>query len=119
MTDFSLPTGPVLGGGLLSADAPLDRLLATRPRDAKEALRAAHDFESILLHRLLEEMRRTIPKAGLIDSGTSDQIDGLFWMYLAKHMADQGGIGLWKSLADQMTRVTADGETKPNLEVEA
>ncbi|HUU09998.1 MAG TPA: rod-binding protein [Phycisphaerae bacterium] len=118
MTDLSMPTPLVEAGTCAVAPASIERLLNTRRGNAREVVQAARDFESVLLHRLMEEMRRTIPKSELLDTGTSDQIQGLFWMYLAKHMADQGGIGLWKDIAQQMARQAAE-DGPHRLEVDA
>ena len=118
MTDLGMPTPSAVAGTIATAPASVERLLAARRGDAREVVRAARDFESVLLHRLMEEMRRTIPKSELLDTGISDQIQGLFWMYLAKHMADQGGIGLWKDIAQQMARQTAE-DGPHRLEVDA
>lgn len=119
MTDLALTADTGVASLPLENSAAVQRLLQGDGRDTAKVLRAAQDFESVLLHRLFEEMRRTIPKADLLDSGTSDQIEGLFWMYLAQHMADQGGIGLSKALAEQMARTASTAEAKPTLEVEA
>ena len=67
--------------------------------------KTARDFESVLLHRVFEEMRRSVPESGLLDSGTSDQVQGLFWMYLAQDVAAKGGIGLAKELSRQFSRM--------------
>ena len=64
--------------------------------------KVAHDFESVLLQKVFEEMRRTVPESGLLESPESEQIQGLFWTYLAQDVADKGGIGLWKELARQL-----------------
>lgn len=119
MSDVSLTADVGVASLPLENSAAVQRLLQGEGRDTAKVLRAARDFESVLLHRLLEEMRRTITKADLLDSGTSDQIEGLFWMYLAQHLADKGGIGLGKALAEQMARTASTGEAKPALEVEA
>jgi Rod binding domain-containing protein len=119
MSDLSLTADAGLTSLPLENGAAAQRLLRADRRDTAKVLQAARDFESVLLHRLFEEMRRTIPKADLLDSGTSDQIEGLFWMYLAQHVADQGGIGLGKALAEQMARTSSAAEAAPNLEVEA
>lgn len=118
MTDFGMPTPLAEAGTIATAPASVERLLGTRRGDAREVVRVARDFESVLLHRLMEEMRRTIPRSELLDTGISDQIQGLFWMYLAKHMADQGGIGLWKDIAQQMARQAAE-DGPHRLEVDA
>ncbi len=102
MSEFQIPTGPVLPGDPLGGVVSAGRLAETGPRDAAGAEKAAKDFEAILLHRIVEEMRRTIPKSGLLETGTSGQMESLFWFYLAQEVAEKGGIGLWKDLSRTM-----------------
>jgi Rod binding domain-containing protein len=59
---------------------------------------AAKDFESVLLTKLLDVMKDTIGDWGFDEDGASEQIQGLFWLYLARDIADQGGLGLWKDV---------------------
>jgi Rod binding domain-containing protein len=95
-------TSPLAAAGLLDT-VPLNvRNFAPGAAGRRAAERAAKDFESVLLHRLLEEMRRTIPESGLLESGISDQVQGLFYFYLSQEVANQGGLGVWKELYRQM-----------------
>lgn len=75
------------------------RQAARQGKDA--AVQAAKDFESILLHKLLKEMKDTIPDGGMLGDATSDQVKDIFWLYLAEELADQGGLGLWKQIYQQ------------------
>lgn len=59
---------------------------------------AAKDFESVLLTKLLDVMKDTIGDWGFDEDGTSEQVQGLFWLYLAQDIANQGGFGLWKDI---------------------
>ena len=61
----------------------------------------------------MEEMRRTIPKSGLLETGISRQIDGLFWFYLAQEVAQKGGIGLWNDLSRRTGLVGQTAPVKP------
>ena len=63
-----------------------------------EKTQAAKDFESVLLGRLLDEMKNSIGDWGFEQSSTANQIQGTFWMFLARHLADSGGIGIWKDI---------------------
>lgn len=104
-SDNPVPTlspADLLGGA--RADA-LQRL-ARRPgaRTDQELERAAKDFESVLLQKLMEEMKDTIPDSGLLDSGVTKQVQGIFWDHLAQDIARQGGIGLWKQLYTQWSQ---------------
>jgi flagellar protein FlgJ len=67
---------------------------------------AAHDFESVLLQKVLEEMQRTVPKSGLLDDSMSEQIQGLFTYHMAQDLANKGGLGLWKQIQRQMQATT-------------
>ncbi|MFB0524949.1 MAG: hypothetical protein ACETVZ_05370 [Phycisphaerae bacterium] len=58
----------------------------------------AKDFESILLNKLLDEMKNTIGDWGFEKDGASKQVQGIFWLYLAHDIADKGGFGLWKDI---------------------
>ncbi|MCX5682513.1 MAG: rod-binding protein [Planctomycetota bacterium] len=81
--------------------------------------KAARDFESVLLHRLFEEMRRTIPDSGLLESGTNDQVQGMFWMYMAQDVAAKGGIGMAKELTRQFRQMIHDSGQDPTPKIEA
>ncbi len=58
----------------------------------------AKDFESVLIHKLLEEMKNTIGDWGFEEEGTTEQIQGIFWLYLARDIANNGGFGMWKDI---------------------
>jgi len=76
-------------------------------------LEAAHGFEAILLHRLVEAMRETVPDGGLLSSPAGRRIEGLFWFYLAEEMAKKGGVGLWKDLARKLELAGGDPPASP------
>ena len=63
----------------------------------------AKDFESVLLGKLLDEMKNTIGNWGFEEDGASEQIQGIFWLYLARDIADKGGVGLWKDIYQFLT----------------
>jgi len=67
-----------------------------RTADAKEKF--AKDFESIFINKLLDVMQSSIGDWGLEKDGASEQITSLFSTYLARHAADNGGLGLWKEI---------------------
>jgi len=86
---------------------PLAGMLRARGRrpvaSDNAAAKAAKGFESILIYRMLEEMKRTIPDSGLLETAASRQMQGIFWYYLAQEMADQGGLGMWRHLQNELT----------------
>jgi len=63
----------------------------------------AKDFESVLIDKLLGQMKNTIGDWGLERDQTSRQVDGIFWSNLARGIADQGGFGLWKDIYNFMS----------------
>ena len=104
MGDFSLPINSIDPAVTMPGSALLAQGLdGLKNAAAKDAEKAAKDFESVLLHKLMESMQRTIPDSGLLDSGITKQIQGIFWFYLAQEMADAGGVGLWRDIYQQMT----------------
>ena len=97
-------SGLPLNPAAQAADLMANKVLRGRGDAAKnapnqeQAVQAAKDFESVLLHRLLSEMRNTIPDSGLLGDGTSDQVESMFWMFLSQSLSEKGGIGLSKQL---------------------
>ena len=63
----------------------------------------AKDFESILVTKLLDEMKNTIGDWGFDKDGAAKQIQGIFWLYLAGDIANNGGLGLWKDIYQFLT----------------
>ena len=80
--------------GRLSAE--LSDLKNSKQSDAHKA---ATDFEAILLSKVLDEMRKTIPQSGLLDSSVSRQMEDMFWQFLADGVGRNGGLGLWRELS--------------------
>jgi Rod binding domain-containing protein len=66
----------------------------------KKTEQAAKDFESVLLTKVLEGMENTVNQFSAEDEeeAGSEQIKGMFTLFLARDMADKGGLGLWKDL---------------------
>ena len=60
----------------------------------------AKDFESVLIGKLLDEMKDTIGEWGFEKDGASRQVQGMFWLYLSQELANSGGFGLWKDIYD-------------------
>ncbi len=63
----------------------------------------AKDFESVFLDKLFNEMKKTIVDWSSEKDGTAKQIEGIFWMYLARGVAEEGGLGLWKDIYKSLT----------------
>ena len=69
-----------------------------------EALKTlCQDFESILIHSLFKEMRKTIPESELLETGmATDLFQEIMDMEVARDMARKGGFGLAQSLYRQL-----------------
>jgi Rod binding domain-containing protein len=106
MDGINLPDDPLLGADLLGP--AVEARLSPKQREAARGLEAARDFEAVLLHRMMEAMRRTVPDSELLSSPATRQMEGLFWFYLAQEVARKGGIGLWKDLARSLDLAGAE-----------
>jgi Rod binding domain-containing protein len=87
--------------------------LAEQAADPEAAKKVAKDFESVLLHKVMEQMHRTVGDSGLLSDGTSRQVQGLFWFQLAQEVAANGGLGLWKEIYRHLTGVEAAAAQRP------
>ncbi len=97
-----------LSNPVVPTDLAGDLLVLSRKSESEaSAEQAAKDFESVLINKLLDEMRKTIPDSGLFDSAASEQMEGIFWFYLAQEVANKGGLGLWKELAAKISGADA------------
>ncbi len=63
----------------------------------------AKDFESVLLNKLFDQMSKSVGNWGFEKDGASEQVQGIFWLYLARDIANNGGMGLWKDIYKSLT----------------
>ena len=99
----------MFGAEGISTAATLPQPLATKPgATVKGAADArlkdmAKEMEATFLSMLLKEMRQTLePDGGLFPGDSGDVQGGLFDLYMSKHLADGGGVGLASALVRQM-----------------
>ena len=83
--------------------ASLERTKKAESSSDLQKKQFAKDFESIFIGKLLEEMNKTIGEWGLEKDSASEQVDGIFGMYLARGIAEGGGFGLWKEIYKTMS----------------
>ncbi len=76
----------------------------------------AKDFESVLIGKLLDEMKNTIGDWGFEKDGASKQVQGIFWLYLAQDIANNGGFGLWKDIYKFLTNADQTSTTTGSLD---
>lgn len=74
---------------------PLNKIVGASEEKKKQFCK---DFESVLIHKLLDEMKNTIGDWGFEKDGDSKQVQDIFWLYLAQTIADKGGLGMWKDI---------------------
>ncbi len=101
---------PIADFGLQIADAGRDSRLRSEvvkpqsdpvQRGEEEKKRIARDFESVLLTKLFDEVKESIGQWNFDEDGedgASQQVHGLFWLYLAQDVADKGGFGVWQEI---------------------
>jgi len=88
----------------VSPPRPLKNLSKIDDNSEERKKQIAKDFESLLVNKLLDEMKNTIGDWGFEKDGVSTQIQGIFSLYLSRHIANNGGFGLWKDIYEFLTR---------------
>ena len=91
-----------LGGGVNQALALTHPSANANSVEDESKKKIARDFEGVLLNKVMEEMRNSVPESGLLEDESSKQTQSLFWMYLSQDVANKGGLGLWKQIYEQM-----------------
>jgi flagellar protein FlgJ len=80
---------------------------------SKPLEKACHDFESIFVNLMLQEMRRTVPKDDLLNGGPADEIyTSMMDSEVAKALTQQRGLGLAGMLYRQLNALSESGGTK-------
>lgn len=69
---------------------------------------AAKELEHLFAYMLLQEMRKTVPRGGLFDSGQSQRIqEEMFDDALAKAIAESGQLGIAELVTQQLEQTNA------------
>ncbi len=77
--------------------------------------KVARDFESVFVHQVMSVMKDTVQDDDSEDS-SSEQIQGMYWSFMAQAVGDEGGIGLWKDLYSMMSRQQKAGSIEPETD---
>lgn len=93
----------------------LKRGVVGQPTDEAEQKKVAKQFEALFLQLMIKRMRAATPKDGLFDSKQAEMIQSMTDEQLALQLADPG-IGLAKSLLDQMPKGAAPRDDAANPE---
>jgi len=87
----------------IAAGGDVEQIKALAEGGAKNLAKVAGKFESVFLGFLLKQMWESIEKSELLSEGPGRHIyDGLMTTMLADHIAENGGIGIAKSLVSQL-----------------
>jgi Rod binding domain-containing protein len=105
------PVGPPSPLGQLGTSS-----LESIPQDQRE--KVAKDFESILLNKLFDEMQSTIGDWGFEKDGPFKQVQGIFYLFLARDTANKGGVGLWKDIYEFLSKTDAASAPDQSLEAD-
>ena len=98
------PTGQE-NGGLAGAAIKKD----DRHQDESRLNKACAEFEALLVQKLFQTMRASIPKSGLIDGGSAEEIyTAMLDQKVAQDLALQGGLGLSARMKEQIVRYMDD-----------
>jgi Rod binding domain-containing protein len=97
---------------------PLEHLQPSEIKNVSEEKRKqiAKDFESVLINKILDEMKNTIGSWGFEKDGPSEQVQGIFWLYLAREIGNNGGMGLWKDIYQFMTNTDSSNASGESLD---
>ena len=100
LTEPVLPPAPLDNLNVISLYKKIatGQLSKTNEFSEEKKEQIAKDFESVLLNKVLDEMKNTIGDWGFEKDGASKQVQGIFWLYLAHDIANKGGFGLWKDI---------------------
>jgi len=80
-----------------STPIPSEKINKADDSEAKK-IQFAKDFESVFISKLLDEMKNSIGDWGSEKDAASEQIDGMFWLFLARDLGNNGGLGMWKDI---------------------
>jgi flagellar protein FlgJ len=80
------------------------RKMKERAEQEEKLKKACADFESIFIYNMLQKMRSTVPKSGLLtEMQGKGTYNAMIDQKVAEDMAKNGGLGLQKMLFDQIT----------------
>jgi len=91
----------------------MNRRLNPGPSEEKKARDACEGFEAVFIGQMIKEMRKTVPKEGMLHGKHEDEYVSMFDEELSKTLTRQGGIGL----ADFMQRQLALGAASKKQQV--
>jgi flagellar protein FlgJ len=95
-----------------------NQLQSDGPKSDEEIKDLAMQFESIFIHQMIKEMRKSIHKSELLNSFSLEMYESMMDEEIAKEMSKQKGIGLGDVLYRQLSKINnpdAESETMPPI----
>lgn len=72
--------------------------------EATKLKEACRDFEALFIKQMLDTMRKTVSKSGMIDGGMGEDVfEDMLYDNYAKSMADTGDFGIAKMMYSEMS----------------
>lgn len=72
---------------------------------SSELYKACEDFESILIKQMLDVMRKTVSKSGLLDGGIGQELyEDMLYQKYAEQMTKSSQFGLARMIYEQVSR---------------
>ena len=93
-----------------------NQLQSDGPKSDEEIKDLAMQFESIFIHQMIKEMRKSVHKSDLLNSFSLEMYESMMDEEIAKEMSKQKGIGLGDVLYQQLSKINnpdAESETVP------
>ena len=78
---------------------------ATAQKSGSDLESVAKDFESLMIQKMMESMRKTVNKSDLFESFSSDMYESMLDEELAKEIAKGPGIGLKEMMLKELSRI--------------
>jgi flagellar protein FlgJ len=96
------------------AEPELESLSGRVKHGDKTAIPAlARQFESVFMAQLVKEMRQTLEPGTFFGNDPGDVYGGMFDLFIGKHLAQAGGIGLAKMMVKHMQGATHSPTATP------
>jgi Rod binding domain-containing protein len=118
-TPYSVSLRSRPGAQAIGETVRTDRSAASELQNEEKKKQVGKDFESVLLTKLFEQVQSSIEDSGFDDQDSgSQQVRGMFWLYLARDVADKGGFGLWKDVYQHIKQMTGGGDPTGSMDEE-
>lgn len=70
---------------------------------AQQLRTVAQQFETVFLHQIVKQMKETVDHTSLDEEDESgEQIQSMYWSFMADAMGQQGGLGFWKTIYEDL-----------------